>query len=106
MPIASILTIIVPTINLFLLILLLTQVRHNQIVTTAAIIELKEQYKEALNRIGALEIVKASPPSPNEATKKPAKQQILDENVLWNIPKDVKIAVEGGDSNIPPDFEV
>ena len=45
-------------------------------------------------------------PAPNEAVEVKDDGNILDENVPWNIPKDVKITVEGGDTLAPPEFEV
>lgn len=45
------------------------------------------------------------PPLPNEVSQINRDEIEFDENVPFEIPKDVKFEVEGGDSHIPPGFE-
>lgn len=44
-------------------------------------------------------------PSPNEATKVNKDEVEFSENDPINLPPDVKIELEGGDSHIPPGYE-
>lgn len=44
-------------------------------------------------------------PSPNEATKKGPDLVDLDEQNIYNLPHDVKTDIEGGDTQVPPEFE-
>ena len=99
MQIATILLDIIPLINLFILVFILFQIVKFQKMET-------NKSKEIVQNVVPLEQADAVVSSPNEASKKVKNTQILDENVPWDIPKDVKLAVEGGDTNTPPDFEV
>ena len=44
-------------------------------------------------------------PEPNEAVKVNTNEVDLAETDSFQIPKDVKLDIEGGDSNTPPGFE-
>jgi hypothetical protein len=70
--------------------------------------ELQQQlYQRVMDKIVGLEptgdIVTKQP---NEATQEQNDFTPLDENVPWDIPGDVKIKVEGGDTLVPPGYEV
>ena len=96
-----------PIVNLFLLIFLILSVRHHQAITRASIEELKSQYRDAVDRISHIEI--GNPPvkpSANQATKSEAEIVPLDEQNPWQIPNDVKVEIEGGDTIAPLGYEV
>lgn len=44
-------------------------------------------------------------PTPNEASKVNDNIVDLDEQNTYNVPPDVKLDIEGGDSHVPPEFE-
>jgi hypothetical protein len=65
----------------------------------------KMRFQKALDRLVAIDKPKVVQ-SPNEAIEEKEEPALLDENAPWEIPKDVKITVEGGDTLVPPGFEV
>ena len=61
-----------------------------------------KRIEEVHKRIDAIFTV--DKPSENEATKVDENIVDLDENNAYDIPDNVKFAVEGGDSNVPPEY--
>ena len=66
----------------------------------------QKRFQAAMDKVVALD---KQPPavqsSPNEATEDEEDSNLMDENAPWEIPEDVKITVEGGDTLVPPGFE-
>ena len=102
MLIASILLGIVFIVQIATLAIIIYLVK--QIKTTES--QNQKRFQRAMDKVVALEPPPSISNQPNEATEVKDDGQILDENVPWNIPDDVKITVEGGDSHTPPGYEV
>ena len=66
----------------------------------------QKRFQRAMDKVVALEPSTSISTEPNEASEKKDDGEMLDENVPWDIPDDVKITVEGGDSHTPPGYEV
>jgi hypothetical protein len=53
-----------------------------------------------------IKLISPEPPSPNQATKAEEVEVPLDEQSPWQIPNDVKVEIEGGDTLSPLGYEV
>jgi len=63
------------------------------------------RFQKSMDRVVALDTKPKPVQSPNQALEQEEESTLLDENVPWEIPSDVKITVEGGDTLVPPGFE-
>ena len=97
--ILSALSLLTNLIVLFLIYSLVKRIKESEI-------KAQKRHQAAMDKIvGLVPIVPKANPAPNEAATEPEPEQVLDENVPWDIPDDVKITVEGGDTLVPPGFE-
>ena len=106
----NILTIIIFLITLSSLVLKLFVIKKLKEQASAtdkfnkSVSELSQSLDKVHKRIDQIFVVDI--PSPNEATNKDPNEIDLSETDSHQIPKDVKLDVEGGDSQTPPGFEV
>ena len=65
----------------------------------------QKRFQAAMDKVVALDKQPPVQSSPNEAIEDEEDSNLMDENAPWEIPEDVKITVEGGDTLVPPGFE-